>query len=322
MKANLLFGFFLLLSLAACASQPAPAVPTTVPSATPSLIAYQRATATPTLTPDLRATETPTLTPFPTPTPTPVTYTVAKNDDMLSIALRNHISLAELIAANPTINPNLMSIGTVLIIPVSAENLAATPTPTPLPVPLSADPPTCFSNASGGLTCLMLVHNNGERPVENLSGQLILLGSDGFRQAQTAWLPVNLLQEGAALPLTAEFAPPLPPLWQISGEILSALPVEAADTRYLPVTYLAPPKINIAASGLSAEISGSLALDQGKAGQIRLAATAYDQQGRPVGIRLWENKAPLIGGENMAFDFSVYTLGPRISRVTLSLEAR
>lgn len=309
-----------MLCLSACASRPT-AAPSATPTATPSLVLYQRATATPTLTPDLRATAMPTLTPFPSPTPTPITYIVAKNDDMLSIALRHHITLAALIAANPTVNPNLMSIGTVLIIPVSAENLATTPTPTPLPVPLSSGTPACYTNARGGLTCLLLVRNAGERPVENLSGRLTLLGSDGSQQAQTAWLPLNLLQEGAALPLTAEFTPPLPPVWQVSGEVISALPVEAADARYRPVHYLAPPRISIAPSGLSAEITGDLTLAAGESGQIRLAAVAYDALGQPVGIRLWENNTPLQGGQRLAFQFSVFSLGPRISRVELSLEA-
>ena len=55
-----------------------------------------------------------------TPTATPVAgtrYVVKKGDTMWAIALDHGISLADLQAANPDVEPRTMAVGTVLVIP-------------------------------------------------------------------------------------------------------------------------------------------------------------------------------------------------------------
>jgi LysM repeat protein len=55
-----------------------------------------------------------------TPAPTPVAgtrYVVKKGDTMWAIALDHGISLADLQAANPDVEPRTMAVGTVLVIP-------------------------------------------------------------------------------------------------------------------------------------------------------------------------------------------------------------
>ncbi len=84
------------------------------------------------------ATPTPAPTPQPTPAPTDIfvespeptaapsaeptpgaaqKYTVKKGDTMWAISQKFGVSLAALKAANPTVNPNTMRVGTVLVIP-------------------------------------------------------------------------------------------------------------------------------------------------------------------------------------------------------------
>ncbi len=84
------------------------------------------------------ATPTPAPTPEPTPAPTDIfiespeptvapseeaspgvggTYTVMKGDTMWDISQELGVSLEALKAANPTVDPNAMRVGTVLVIP-------------------------------------------------------------------------------------------------------------------------------------------------------------------------------------------------------------
>ena len=66
-----------------------------------------------------------------------------------------------------------------------------------------------------------------------------------------------------------------------------------------------------------------------RAGQARsrqfsewIAAFAYDENENIVGIRKWVANDVLISGEQIEFEFVVYSLGASIQRVELFTEAR
>ena len=79
-------------------------------------------------------------TPF--PSPTPFSYTVKSGDTLGQIAQNLNVSLAALMAANPNVNPNSMSIGQKLNIPSQSSSGASTPTPVAFPVKQIACYPT------------------------------------------------------------------------------------------------------------------------------------------------------------------------------------
>ena len=58
-----------------------------------------------------------TAVPQPTATPAPLTYTIQAGDTLFSIARTHNITLIELTAANGIVNPNLIEVGQVLVIP-------------------------------------------------------------------------------------------------------------------------------------------------------------------------------------------------------------
>lgn len=82
----------------------------------------------------------PTKTLTPVPTPTPVTYVVRPGDTMGNISIELGVSIDALLSANHLTNPDTLSAGQVLIVPVtpgvdnteapSQSGSSATPTPT------------------------------------------------------------------------------------------------------------------------------------------------------------------------------------------------
>jgi hypothetical protein len=244
---------------------------------------------------------------------------------MFGIALRFGVSLEALKTANPTVIPRAMSVGTILMIPITPQPTAGpTPTPvTPTPTILDVQPPVCYAEAGGGLWCFILVRNASQQPFENVQG-IVSLVSEGFEPvSQPAYALLNLLPAGEVIPLVAYFTalPAVP--YAARGEITLALPQPDNDARYLPVS-ITDQQSMIAPGGLSAQITGTLALpeDSPAANLVWLALTAYTADGQVVGVRKWETLIPLLPGETRAFSITVYSLGPAIATLSLQSEAR
>ncbi|HJW90641.1 MAG TPA: LysM domain-containing protein [Anaerolineales bacterium] len=368
---NLAIWVILIVGLVACGPD----------ALTPTLTATRRVTLTPylTVTPSRTLHSSPaivrTSTPRPSPTATPITYKVVRGDTMLGIALRYGISLEDLLAANMGVDPQFLSVGAELVIPLGDSAPAVLATATPLPIRL--EEPVCYITTDGGVYCFLLATNPLARPVENLLAHVRLIATDGDTIADgEAIPPLNLLQPHAALPLVIFFQPDLfaeyrtkggslkPEGFSVEATLLSALQLSTGDERY------AKPKapeveVEIDPSGLQALIRGFVSLKQSSppAGQVWVAVVAYDESGNVVGLRKWEAffassetpvqavsppvrgtpspepvspqtswsienetrrllNALLKPGERLEFTISVYSLGPRIERVEVLVEAR
>jgi LysM repeat protein len=107
------FGLYTLLNPK---PKPQTATPTTIPTRTP--------TATPTSTP----TQTPTSTPTPTPVP-PLVHQVQEGETLSVIAETYNLTVEAILALNPEVDPELIQVGQLLLIP------APTPTPGPTSTP-------------------------------------------------------------------------------------------------------------------------------------------------------------------------------------------
>jgi LysM repeat protein len=105
-------GGFGLYTLLIAKPEPENVTPTALPTRTP--------TATPTSTP----TETPTPTPTPTPVP-PLVHKVQPGETLSDIAVDNDTTVEAILALNPDVDPELIQVGQLLLIPI------ATPTPGP-----------------------------------------------------------------------------------------------------------------------------------------------------------------------------------------------
>lgn len=258
----------------------------------------------------------------PLPSPTPFTYTVKSGDTISSIALQFGVSMDDLQAANPEISPNTMSIGQVIRIPSDPENPSGEPTPTP--APFTVRQIECYPSADQGMWCFVLVHNDFSDFMENVSAQVTLIDSNNTVIAsQTALLPLNILPPNTSLPLTVFFPPQIPLDARPQVQILTGIRLLPDDQRYLPAT-VSNTLVQVDSDGLSAHVSGQVAMpdDTSDASQVWVAATAYDQAGRVIGVRRWEWDDGLAAGGSLPFELLLSSIGGEISRVEFAVEAR
>ena len=258
----------------------------------------------------------------PLPTPTPFAYTIQQGDTISSIALRFGVSMDELIAANPEISPNAMSVGHVIHIPSSPENVSGEPTPTP--ALFTIEQIECYPTADNGIWCFVLAYNDSPDLMENVSAQVTLVNSEGAVLAsQPALLPLNILPPNTALPLTVFFPPDVPADARPQVQVLTAIRLLPGDQRYLPAS-VNNTLVRVNADGRSARVTGQVLLpaEASPASQVWVSGTAYDENGRVIGMRRWEWDGGLSPGGTLPFEFLLSSLGGRIERVEFAVEAR
>jgi LysM repeat protein len=250
------------------------------------------------------------------PTSTPYIYTVAPNDTFFSIAARLNIDLNELLAANPSVDPRVLIPGTLLVVPVTGQTSAATSLPTLTPVAAGVSPSVCYSTASAELWCFLLVANDEQQTMENLIGEIQLIGKAGDVMATTqAVPPIDILETGERMPLVAYFQSP-PEGWVGSqGRLLTAFELSKNGEDYL-MASASNVNLQIDDSGLSAHVQGNVQLQENQSAKIIwVVGVAYAANGDVVGYRRWESAGDL------DFDFWVYSLGPKINNVEVLVEA-
>lgn len=298
----------LVLVIFSAACLPSEKATTATSEATAELIPYQ--TPTPTKIPTLNANIELNL-----PTPTPATYIVVKGDTLIGIATRLGISLDALKAANPGVDPRLLVPGMTLILP-SAIGAEAAGFPTPTPVAVAIAGTKCYASAAGELWCFVIIENELETAVENLTAVIQLLSSDGRVLASLeATPPINLLESGRTMPLVAYLADPPQGWTAVRGQLFSAYSLSEGMDYYLAAS-IQDENIVISDDGLFANVTGRVEIQGGDAGTIWVLAVAYDSAGQIVGFRRWESEGAT------EFETSVYSLGPEISTVDLLVEAR
>lgn len=308
-----------LFILASCAQKTPAGADLSTESA--QLTPYRTVTSTATMTPTPPDVPTPTL--APTITPTPWVYTVKASDTLIDIAYLNGLTLDELKAANPDINPYNLAIGTKLNIPAAkpTQGTLTVPNPTPAPIPVQAV--KCTPSLTGGLYCFALIENNQETNLKNLTAEFRLTDpSTGEVVSQSAQFPLSSLKAGSALPFYTYFSPPVAGNPQVDLNILTAAVVEggSVDQMFLSIE---DSQVNVAPDGLSAVFSGGATLEgEGwSASRIVLAAVAYNTSGEVIGVRRVEESTGLTAGEEYSFEITVYSTGGKIANVIVFGEA-
>jgi hypothetical protein len=239
---------------------------------------------------------------------------------MSGIAEKFGVKLDDLLAANPEVSANAMSVGTTLRIPSDPANPSGEPSPTPAPFPIEQI--ACYPTTDGGMWCFMLAHNDFPDFMENVSAQVSLVDvNGGVLESQTALLPLNILPPNTSLPL-AVFFPNVPADAKPQVQILTAIRLLPNDERYLPAS-VNNTLVQVNSGGHSAQVSGQVILHGVKAAsQVWVTGTAYDGAGRVVGFRRWESNAGMSPGGSLPFEFLLSSVGGNIVRVEFAVEAR
>jgi LysM repeat protein len=279
-----------------------------------------------TATRDLLSAQTPSATPqLVFPTPTPLTYTVVAGDSLNGISQKFGVSLSDLLAANPDVTGATLSIGTVLTIPTTP---ISTPIAGPTPVPLPFTRVDCWPSGDGGMWCFAAITNSSGDTLENLIAQISLLDSAGaVVVTQTTMAMLDILPPGKSTALAVLFPAPVPQEVTPQAQLSSAVRILPFDVRYAPVT-VENVLVNVDWSGLSAQVQGQVVPQAGQTTveipteRVWVAATAYDENGRVVGVRRWESDSPMPAGGNLPFNFLISSVGPVIDRVEIQAEAR
>ena len=133
-----LIGIVVVIALSAPRASGQPVAFSLTPQVTLHVTALPTATDAPVSTPG--ASPAPLRTDAPTATPPVTAYTVVEGDTLWDIAVRFGLSLDTLIAANPQINPDLLSLGMTLNIPAPGAVLPPVPTREPAVSPARTAP--------------------------------------------------------------------------------------------------------------------------------------------------------------------------------------
>lgn len=307
-----LFAGFLLLLLSACSpGATGTATPATAPAHSATAPA---ATSTPTLV--LTPTPPPALTPAPALTPTPLIYKVQENDTLTYIASRYALTPAELLTANPNLNPDLLTIGDELVIPVSAGYLQTLTAPTAGGETVELGDPTCVLSAGGGYHCYALARNVSGAALYDLIAEFTLTDPQGVELVSKAVpLPLKTLGAGQSLPFYVYFAPPIEPGFSVNVELAGMSRAVDKNTAAVPLV-IGEVTTRGTDNGLTVAVEGTASHNaESPLEALRLVAVAYNSGGEVVGLRILEEEHELAANVDWAFSLQVYSTGGVIDRV-------
>jgi len=278
---------------------------TSTPSVPPATL---KAYIIPSQTPEPAEIDQTTPTPLPSPSPTPRTHTVTLGETFGTIATIYGVSVNALIQANPDVNPNAMTVGTVLIIPpviINGEEQSAIPTP----IGVTLQSPTCYEAMDKTIACFVMVTNSLEMAVEGVSAVLRYQASDGSVREATAFSLLNTVPPGKSVPLYAAF--PADANWDgtMSVELRSAIPSQASGNKSVTTVNM----IEQGPDG-NARVSGTVEDPDGSGDSYWLMVAGFDDARKIVGARRFTITIPA-NANLVDFDVELYSMAGAITYV-------
>ena len=264
---------------------------------------------------------TPARTATPTPTPTPIIYIVQAGDNLLGIARQYGVTVEALQEANAITDPRLLQIGQELVIPREEEGLANQPTPTPTPLPFQIANVGFYETPVGSLWCLGEVINNTGASIEQVQVAVSLYDAEGEMVATgSTFTEFDIIPNEGKMPFALLFTEPPSGFSHHQVAALSGVTVAHWGRNYMDLTIESD---HGEASGERVYIVAGQVRNTGQhdVEQIRIVVTAYDAEGRVVGIRRGSPETQTLGGgESSPFRASLSSLGGQV--VTYTVQAQ
>jgi LysM repeat protein len=314
---SILLAFVLLIAMTGCSTPGA----SSGAQGTVTLMPYASATSSP--QPNLVPIPT-LLTPTQGPTPTPFTHQIQDGETLYYIAYLHGVTVEDILAANPGIDPHFLTIGSTLIIPIADHQDVDAQLPVVTPVPVELDTVSCFRTPSDGLWCLTMASAGDGRNLEGLSATITLTDALGQAVASAvAYSPLNLLEAGKTMPLGVFFPPPSPEYTQATATLMTAFELAPENDRYLPVE--ADMEILEAVPESTYwRLGGTVSLTPGanaNAARIAMLVLALGETGGIVGFNMWESGGVVTPGQEIVVQLDLFSLGPPIRSIQILTEA-
>lgn len=318
---RLLFWFLVgLLFLAACRQPAAP--PAAELTATPTLpIGVSLQTVAPPTAVVQQTTPTPLPPPTATPSPTPVVYQVVEGDTLLAIALQQGVTVEEILALNPGLNPDFLSIGQVVTLPPRPTAIAQSAVGTAVPLQISVSQLAMYRTPVGGLWVLGLLRNDGDRAVENVRAQIELVDAAGsVVGSQLAWAALPITSAGESVPFGALFVQALPDDLQPVVAVVGGQTVVDLGSRTLDLAVV---ETAVDLEGDRVVVSGGVRNDGAEtAAEITLLAVFLNGTGDMTGFQLHRLPVLLPSGETADFSFAGAPPGGQTVRAVITAQGQ
>lgn len=239
-------------------------------------------TARPTATP---RPATPSATPSPTVTPTPIIYVVQRGDTLLSIALQFGAPIEAIQTTNGIIDPRLLQIDQVLVIPNPEDEGEAEPAPTPTPFPVVVRGVSFQHTPQGSLWAFGEVANPGPNPLSEIVVEMSLYAAEGkLLSSEAVFTQLDLLLPDHSVPFAVLFTDPPSSFAQYQVAVISAVPILGETRYYLELAAVETSAVQV--DETTYQVRGELEnIGSHNVEAIKLVVTAYDANNQVVAQR-------------------------------------
>lgn len=288
---------------------PTPQIGVTLATMAPPTAAVQQTTSTP-LPP----------TPLP-PTATPIVYQVQEGDTLLAIALQQGVTVDEIVAVNPGLNRDFLTIGQAITLPPRPTAVAQRVVGTAVPLAIDVAQINTYQTPIGTIWALGELVNRGDVAAENVQVQIAWRTASGDEVARhTAWAALPILPVGGTSPFGVLVTEALPDAVEPVVSVIGGQSVVDLGSRYLDVTVT---ETAVDLSGARVGLSGQVQNDGDvTAADVTVVATFYDAAGDVTGFQIRRLPGTLAAGGTAVFSVTAAPPGGQSSDVAVAVQAQ